>query len=181
MKISEVKQYLKTMLEEKRQLSELNVEDTEMQEAIREFAHLSNEIDRIANVLKQMEIRYKEIEGTIRPIIEELQDTQDKALQVDDILVTIKKKGYERTSYAYKDAYDWLVSRVNPNMRKIVEESLESTKKTSKIAASISVQKLQENRILDTLSRVWQRILGNIRMYNSELDQALQDVPESIK
>jgi chromosome segregation ATPase len=127
-------------------ITEAKVEDPVLAAQIKEYAEISDSLDRAKAELKKIESKYKELEGVIRPILEELQETQDKALEVEDILVTIKRRGYDRTSYAYKEALEWVRDRINPAMRKIVDDSLEATKKPSYIASQIGVQKLKEEK-----------------------------------
>lgn len=160
---------IKEVLEERGYVLEAKVEEPQLQEAIREFAKLSNEIDKAANSLKKMKEKYSDLEDVLRPLLEELATTKDKALEVDDILVTIKKKGYERTSVAYKEAYEWLHGRVNAAMKAMVEESLEQTKKVSKIAASIGVQKLDENKLFSAVRQGLKSLFSKIKSGNTKL------------
>jgi hypothetical protein len=163
-------------------LNEAVIEDKDLQSQIKEFATLSDQIDSISNELKKLENRYKELEGVIRPVLEQLDETQDKALEIEDILVTIKKVGYDRTSYAYKEAFEWLKDRVNPTMKKIVEEAVERTKKTARIPSAIGVQKknISENKIIDALKKYWDSFIGKLKMYNNKLDSAIDDIKSKL-
>jgi chromosome segregation ATPase len=163
-------------------MSEIKISDPELQSQIKEFASLSDQIDVIENNLKQLKNKYKVLEDTLRPILEQLQETQDRAIEVEDILVTIKKSGFERTSYAYKEAFDWLKDRVNPAMKKIVEEAIEKTAKTTRIASSIGVQRqISENKIIDALKSYWNKFTSKLGKLNKELDNAIDDFKERIK
>jgi chromosome segregation ATPase len=163
-------------------LNEAVIEDKDLQSQIKEFATLSDQIDSISSELKKLENRYKELEGAIRPVLEQLDETQDKALEIENILVTIKKSGYDRTSYAYKEAFEWLKDRVNPTMKKIVEEAIEKTKKTSRIPSVIGVQKknISENQIIDALKKYWDSFIGKLKTYNNKLDNAIDDIKSKL-
>jgi predicted nuclease with TOPRIM domain len=85
-------------------IQEVKVEDPELTAQIKEFAELSDEIDRVSARLKMIEKKYKGLEEVIRPVLDELDETKDKALEVENILVTIKRKGYDKfgTGHNYK-------------------------------------------------------------------------------
>jgi chromosome segregation ATPase len=163
-------------------IEEIKIEDPNLESKIKEFANLSDQIDSISNELKKLKSQYSSLENILTPLLEELDDTQDKALEIEGILVTIKKRGFERTSYAYKEAFEWLVERVNPTMKKIVEEALEKTKKTSKIATAIGVQKIiPENKIIDSIKKYWNLFLNRIKLYNNQLGGYIDDIKKNIK
>ena len=159
----------------------MKITDPQLQEQIKEFARLSDEIDVVKNKLKELETQYGSIEDIIRPVLEQLDETEDRALEVGNILITIKKKGYERTSYAYKEAFEWLKKRVNPIMRKLVEEVLEQTKKIAKISSSIGVQKLEENKILDAIKSFFSNWASKLSNYNKQLDSNIDEFKSRIK
>jgi chromosome segregation ATPase len=152
-------------------ITEKKVEDPELAAQIKEYAEISDSLDRAKAELKKLESKYKELEGVIRPLLEELQETQDKALEVEDILVTIKRKGYERTSYAYKEALDWVKDRINPAMRRIVDDSLEATKKPAYIASQIGVQKLKEEKADSKLKMYFNKLAQVFSFRNNKLSQ----------
>jgi len=153
-------------------LTEMRVEDP-IEEQVRKFAELSDQIDRLQVELKRYESEYKSLEGVLRPLLEQLNETDQKGLEIDGILVTIKRKGYSRETYAYKEAYEWLVERVNPAMKALAQEALDATKKIAQIASSIGVQKLEENsvltRIMDRIKGIIQTSAEKIQIHNEEL------------
>jgi hypothetical protein len=155
----------------RKMIREVKVEDPELAAQIKEYAELSDSIDRIKSELKKLEVKYKGLEEVIRPLLEELEETQDKALEVEDILVTIKRKGYERTSIAYKEALEWVRDRINPAMRKIVDDSLEATKKPTYIASQIGVQKLKEEKNSSKLKMYFDKLAKVFSFRNNKLSQ----------
>jgi len=157
------------------QITEKQVEDPELIAQIKDFAELSDEIDRVSAKLKLLQSKYKILEDVIRPVLEELDETKEKALEVENILVTIKRKGFDRTSYAYKDALIWVRKRINPAMQKLVDDSLEQTAKTATIASQIGVQKLEEesklSKFMDRLKGAWKNFTQKLSAANNQLSQ----------
>jgi chromosome segregation ATPase len=165
-------------------IQEVKVDDPELTTQIKEFAELSDEIDQLTARLKLLEKKYKGLEEVIRPVLDELDETKDKALEVENILVTIKRKGYERTSFAYKEALEWVRERINPAMRKIVDDSIEATAKTSRIASQIGVQKIEEQSVLDkivnTLKGYWSKITQKLSAANNSLSRDIDALKAKI-
>jgi hypothetical protein len=165
-------------------IQEVKIEDPELSKQIKEFAELSDEIDVINARLKLLKNKYGVLEEIIRPILEELDVTKDKALEVENILVTIKRKGYDRTSFAYKEALEWVRERINPAMRKIVDDSLKATAKTATITSQIGVQKIEEQSVLDkivnTLKGYWTKITQKLSAANNKLSRDIDALKTKI-
>ena len=165
-------------------IQEIQVEDPELIAQIKEFAELSDEVDRVSARLKLLQNKYKGLEEIIRPVLDELDETKDKALEVENILVTIKRKGYDRTSYAYKEALDWVKKRINPRMQKLVDDSLKATEKTATIASQIGVQKIEEQSVLDkiinTLKGYWSKITQKLSAANNSLSRDIDALKTKI-
>jgi len=166
-------------------ITEKVVEDPELANQIKEFAELSDEIDRLSAKLKLLQNKYKSLEDVIRPVLEELDETKDKALEVENILVTIKRKGFDRTSYAYKEALDWVKERVNPAMRKIVDDSIAQTSKTATIASQIGVQKLEEesklSQYVGRLKGAWNKFTQKLNALNNKLSQDIDVLKSKVE
>jgi chromosome segregation ATPase len=166
-------------------ITEKVVEDPELVAQIKEFAELSDEIDRVSAKLKLLQNKYKNLEDIIRPVLEELDETKDKALEVENILVTIKRKGFDRTSYAYKDALEWVRKKINPAMQKIVDDSLKQTEKTATIASQIGVQKLEEeskfSQFVDRLKGAWKSFTQRLDALNNKLSQDIDVLKSKVE
>jgi hypothetical protein len=67
-------------------------------------------------------------------------------------------------------------------MKKIVEEAIEKTKKTSRIPSVIGVQKknISENQIMDALKKYWDSFIGKLKTYNNNLDNAIDDIKSKL-
>lgn len=162
-------------------LLEKVITDPKMEEEIRKFAELSNEIDRLTAQLKSKKAAFGKIETNLRPVLSELEEANENALEIDGILVTIKTRGYERTSKAYKDAFVWLYERVNPAMKKIADEALEMTEKTTYIKSKLAVQKLEETNIITSLFNKLKvfikKTVSNLKRSNKDLSKAIKQSP----
>jgi hypothetical protein len=161
-------------------INEAIVEDPDLAEKIKKFAELSDKIDEITGNLKSLKREYDDIEVHIRPILEQLKQTKDNALQVEKILITIKRAGYERENIKYKEAFDWLYSRVNTQMKAIIDESIEKNKTLTKVASSIGVQKLSENKLRKSLTSAVGRITSLLKPFISFLSKKNQEIDKTI-
>lgn len=139
-------------------LIEIEITDPEIEKKIREYARLSDEMDRLKNELKQLENQYKPIDEELRLMLEEIDATRDRALQVKGLLVTVKRSGYEANSIGYKEAFTELYNKVNAAMKKQADEIIERNTKIKKVASSIGVQKteskLQEGPFSGLISKL---------------------------
>lgn len=153
-------------------LLEIMVEDKILREKVNEFAQLSDQIDRLKSHLKELSDKYNGIADELLPILEQ---ASDSALQTKEHFIKIKKKGFERESYAYKECFVWLLERVSPQMKKIINEALEATKKISKIAPQIAVQKNE------SLNTIWQGFKGWLKQLTSKLKRYIDDIDEANK
>jgi hypothetical protein len=161
-------------------INEAIVEDPDFVEKIKKFAELSDKIDEVTANLKSLKREYDDIEVHIRPILEQLKITKDKALQVENILITIKKAGGDKKNIKYKDAFNWLYSRVNAQMQAIIDESIKKNMTISRVASSISVQKLSENKLRKSLTSAVGRITSLLKPFISFLSKKNQEIDKTI-
>lgn len=160
----------------KKLFSEMEITDPILEEKIREFARLSDQIDKIKSELTDLQNRYGEIEGELRDVLDALEETKDKSLKIKGILVTIKRAGYERETVQYKAAFDWLNERVNPTMQEIVRKSMEANKKITRIASSIGVQKTESfSSMLQIIKSYLEGLKNRIKFQNKELDSFITE------
>ncbi len=169
-------------------LFEMIVEDEKLQKEIKEFAELSDQIEKANRDLKVLQNKHKNLTAIITPILEELKGTEDTILEVDKIIVKIKSKGYKRENYKYKEAMDWLKSRVNKKMQALVNDSLEANKGFSEVATKIESQRLSEGigitAILDhftsALNRLFTGILRSMKKSNKELRTTVDEFKRTL-
>jgi hypothetical protein len=161
-------------------INEAIVEDPDFVEKIKKFAELSDKIDEITANLKSLKREYDDIEVHIRPILEELKITKDNALQVENILITIKRAGGDKKNIKYKEAFEWLYSKVNAQMKAIIDESIQKNMTISRVASSISVQKLSENKLRKSLTSAVGRITSLLKPFISFLSKKNQEINKTI-
>jgi DNA repair exonuclease SbcCD ATPase subunit len=135
------------------------------------IGELSDEIDRVKNHLEGLKKRYSQIEGELRPVLEHLHQFNQKSVQTERFLISIKRMGYEKVNYRYKEVFEESLDKVNGNTRRLLENLLESSKTLSKVVSSIGVQPLNENPFTKLLGRIKGMFLGLIsRIKNTGKD-----------
>jgi hypothetical protein len=165
MKKHQLKKLIKQVIKESLQL-EMQIEDPNLQQKINDFGDLSDKIDEMIAKLKEQETRFSELENEIRPLLEQLKETKEKALITDKYIVSIKRAGYVKETPKYKEAFNLALSKVNGAIKAILDEALEATKSKSTIATSIGVQKLKEGQ--DSIAKI-DKLQNTIDLANSIL------------
>lgn len=98
------------------QLNEFRFENN-VESQIDEFGILSDKIDKVKLELSEHSKRYKEIEGELRPTLEQLQLQNKKSIQTKRYLVTLKRMGYNRDNFKYKESFEESLEKVNKQRR----------------------------------------------------------------
>ena len=146
----------------------------EIESKINEFGELSDEMDRVKNHLEELKKRYSQLEGELRPVLENLYQHNQKSVQTQKYLVSIKKMGYEKTNYRYKEVFEESLDKVNGNTRRLLENLLESSKTLSKVVSSIGVQPLDENlltKLMDRIKRMFSGLISRIKNTGKDMDE----------
>ena len=94
--------------------------------------------------LSELSNRYKEIEGELRPTLEQLTIQNKKSIQTKRYLVTLKRMGYNRDNFKYKESFVESLTKVNKQTKKVLEDILLSTKTVSRVVSTIGVQRMDE-------------------------------------
>jgi uncharacterized protein YoxC len=123
-------------------------------EKVDEFGELSDEIDKVKKQLDEMKKKYEGLEDELRPLLEELNRYNQKSIQTEKFLVSIKRFGYEKENMKYKEVFEQSLTKVNKNTKKLLEDLLQSTKTISKVVTSIGVQKLGEGFFTDFVNKI---------------------------
>ena len=171
MTTNELKEFIREVIIQEFQM------DKGIEQKIDEFGELSDQMDEIKYQLSKLKKRYGELEGELRPILEGIKEHQQKSLQTERYLVTIKRRGYSRESYKYKESFEESLTKVNEQTRRLLKELLESTKTTSRVLSSVGVQPVQENilkRVISKIRGVFSRVLRSFRISGKELDSLLK-------
>lgn len=155
----------------------------QIEQQIDEFAELSDEIDRVNAHLKKLKSRFSYLEDTLRPVLEDLDQQSQSAIQTEKYLLTIKRKGYDRTNVKYKEAFEEAITKVNAQTRRILEEVLESTKSTTRVVSKLGVQPVTESnilqRIVGKLRGVWGKLTNKLKRNKKDLN-TLQQLAKKI-
>lgn len=148
--------------------------DKGIESKINEFGELSDEIDRVKNQLEGLRKRYSQIEGELRPMLEHLTEFNQKSIQTERFLVSIKRIGYEKVNYRYKEVFEESLDKVNTNTRRLLENLLESSKTLSKVVSSIGVQPLNENlltKLMDRVKKMFSGLISRIKNTGKDLEE----------
>ena len=157
--------------------------DDSINKKIDEFGELSNEMDRVKKQLEDLKRKYSAIEDELRPVMEELKKNKQKFLETEKYLIAIKKSGYDKTTFAYKDAFDTALTKVNGQTKKLLQELLETTKKVTPIATSIGVQ-TKEGFVSDLLKKMkgfFSKLIPSFMKTNKSLDELQSIAKKMIK
>lgn len=164
MELNELREVIRQMIMEQ--------VDPVIEAKIDEFGELSNEMDRLNHQLKALKKKYGTLEDELRPVMDELAKTNQKSIQTQKYLLTIKKRGYESTRYKYADAFKLALTKVNAQTRKILEEAKEQTGEVAKYATKLGVQPA-ENWVTDILKKIgnmFKGIISKFRRVNKDMD-----------
>lgn len=154
----------KIIKEEKKRLFEIEVTDPDLISKIEEMAKLSDEMDRLSNELSKLKEKLAPLDDEITKLMEAADQAGEKALETKNVLVTIKKRGYESQSIKYKELFDTLYKKVNAAMKKQIDEIRTANTTMKKYAPAIAVQ-YKKNEINE--ESVISRLLSKLKNYFS--------------
>lgn len=158
--------------------------ENDLELKIDEFGILSDKIDKVKMELSELSNRYKEIEGELRPILEQLRIQNKKSIQTKKYLVTLKRMGYNRDNFKYKESFEESLTKVNQQTRKVLEEILLSTKTVSRVVSTIGVQRIDEFSLKSMLKKffsVFSQFLNPLTRVNKETDNLNQVLKKMTK
>ena len=124
-------------------LKELITEDidTDIKHNIDQIGSLQKEIDEIQKKLKPLKKEYGELVDNVLPILSKLGKEQYKT---KNYIFKIIRKGYERQSFQYKEGFNKALGKVNNNIKKILEQILDDTKKMVDVKPKFQVSPIHE-------------------------------------
>jgi plasmid rolling circle replication initiator protein Rep len=134
---------------------------------------IETKIDKVKTELRELSNRYKEIEGELRPTFEQLHIQNKKSIQTKKYLVTLKRIGYNRENFKYKESFEKSLTKVNQQTKKVLEDILLSTKTVSRIVSTIGVQRMKEislKSILQKLVSPFKKLFSRLKMNTKRLD-----------
>ena len=160
-------------------VNELDVQDTNVTDSVKEFYELQQEMATMKSRLKEMEGRFKEFEGVIKPMLDEMKELGDKLAMCGEYVIKVTKFGGERMDASYKDAFENALSKVNAATKNVLNEALEASKKLTQVKHSISIQpsdSLQEG----VMGRLTSAFRGFLSRLDKKVDMAAKAVEDFI-
>tara|TARA_B110000967_G_scaffold28572_1_gene26640 strand:+ start:3479 stop:3979 length:501 start_codon:yes stop_codon:yes gene_type:complete len=147
--------------------------ERDLESKIDEFGILSDKIDKVKMELIELSNRYKEIEGELRPTLEQLTIQNKKSIQTKRYLVTLKRTGYNRDNFKYKESFVESLTKVNKQTKKVLEDILLSTKTVSRVVSTIGVQRMDEISIKSMLKKLvspFKKLFSRLKLNNKSMD-----------
>lgn len=184
-------EYVLEVVRKTMRLHELDLSGTEVEAEFEEYADIIDKIDRLNAEVKKLEVRFKELDAKFVLMLEtlekELGNTKDTFIRAKNILITIKRRGkQDAVKYQYKDAFEWLYERVSPQMKKLIDETMEAHKTVYSIKSSLGVQregKINESWISDLYNKVktfFVGIIAKLRNTNKTANSALDKLEQMV-
>ena len=135
--------------------------DKDIKKNIDEIGRLDSEIDELQKKMKPLRNRYGELVDNLLPILNSLGKEQVKT---QNYIFKIVRKGYERQSFQYKEGFNRALDKVNSNIRLILKQILDDTKKMVKVAPSIQVSpiEIREISFKDWIKKYTRKVLKKI-------------------
>jgi archaellum component FlaC len=115
--------------------------DTDIKHNIDQIGVLQKEIDEIQKKLKPLKKEYGELIDNVLPILSKLGKEQ---MKTRNYIFKIIRKGYERQSFQYKEGFNKALGKVNNNIKKILEQILDDTKKMVDVKPKFQVSPIHE-------------------------------------
>ena len=147
--------------------------ENDLETKIDEFGILSDKIDKVKKELSELSNRYKEIEGELRPILEQLTIQNQKSIQTKRYLVTLKRMGYNRDNFKYKESFEESLTKVNKQTKKVLEDILLSTKTVSRVVSTVGVQRMDEISLKSMLQKLispFKKLFSRLKNTNKNID-----------
>ena len=147
--------------------------ENDIESQIDEFGILSDKIDKVKMELSELSNRYKEIEGELRPTLEQLHIQNKKSIQTKKYLVTLKRMGYNRDNFKYKESFEKSLTKVNQQTKKVLEDILQSTKTVSRVVSTIGVQRMDEISLKSMLKKLvspFKKLFSRLKLNNKRID-----------
>ena len=147
--------------------------ENDLESKIDEFGILSDKIDKVKMELSELSNRYKEIEGELRPILEQLTIQNKKSIQTKRYLVTLKRMGYNRDNFKYKESFVESLTKVNKQTKKVLEDILQSTKTVSRVVSTIGVQRIDEISLKSMLKKLvspFKKLFSKLKLNIKRID-----------
>jgi archaellum component FlaC len=147
------------------------------------MADLAEKMDRMAAEMAALTKQFKPLDEKFTAMIDAIDENKERVLRTKNVLVTIKKKGYEAKSPKYKEIFELLYGKVNGKIKKIADELLTANTTIKKVSSSIATQKLNSESKLNEgmLSNLWNKVKNYITSFTSKIKQQGQSVDADLE
>ena len=146
---------------------------------IDELGQLDREIEELQKKLKPLRKQYGELVDNVLPVLENLGKEHYKTR---NYIFKIIRKGYERQSFQYKEGFNRALDKVNKNVKRILEQVLDDTKKMVKVSASFQVKpiEIRESNFTDWIKKYTRKVVRKIFPYMKVIVKANNDLRKMI-
>jgi len=153
--------------------------DKDIKRNIDEIGELDHKIDELQKKLKPLRNRYGELVDNVLPLLNKLGKEQYKTR---NYIFKIIRKGYERQSFQYKEGFNRALGKVNKNVKRILEQILDDTKKLVKIAPSFQVKpvEIREGSFRDWIKKYTRKVVRKIIPYMKSVVKANNDLRKMV-
>jgi hypothetical protein len=162
---------------------ELDITDPTLVAELETMADLAEKMDRMAAEMAALTKQFKPLDEKFTAMIDAIDENKERVLRTKNVLVTIKKKGYEAKSPKYKEIFELLYGKVNGKMKKIADDLMKANTTIKKISSSIATQKLNSESKLNEgmLSNLWNKVKNYITSFTSKIKQQGQSVDADLE
>jgi len=153
--------------------------DTDIKRNIDEIGQLDHKIDDLQKQLKPLRKKYGELVDNVLPMLNKLGKEQYKT---NNYILRIIRKGYERQSFQYKEGFNRALDKVNKNMKRILEQILDDTKKMVKVSPSFQVKpvEIREISFKDWVKKYTRKVVKKIIPYMKVIVKTNNDLRKMI-
>jgi len=153
--------------------------DADIKKNIDEIGKLDSEIDELQKQLKPLRQKYGELVDNVLPMLNKLGKEQ---VRTKNYIFKIIRKQYTRQSYQYKIGFNRALDKVNKNVKRILEQILDDTKKLVKVAPSIQVSpiEIREISFKDWIKKYTRKVIKKIFPYMKSVVKANNDLKKMI-
>ena len=169
----------KNMIKMKELLSLTEDIDKDIKRNIDEIGKLDHKIDELQKKLKPLKKQYGELVDNVLPMLNKLGKEQYKTR---NYIFKIIRKGYERQSFQYKEGFNRALDKVNKNVRRILEQVLDDTKKMVKISPSFQIKpvEIREGSFRDWIKKYTRKVVRKIIPYMKSVIQGNKELRKLI-
>ena len=153
--------------------------DKDIKRNIDEIGKLDHKIEALQKKLKPLRKQYGELVENVLPILKNLGKEQYKT---KNYIFKIIRKQYTRQSYQYKIGFNRALDKVNKNVKRILEQILDDTKKLVKVAPSIQVSpiEIREISFKDWIKKYTRKVIKKIFPYMKSVMKANNDLRKMV-